>query len=146
MSFQTFQPLILIYRRNNFVYHLWGCTLIYQPLSYPFGSMHALGESQRFVKVCVLISINANLQYKISKYLYWRTWEYQPPTSKSEFTWVTKNRFTTFLIFYESDFIVWSRYDSQEFVCSQEKMKKVSSYHISLVFHHLCKFSCMQSI
>ena len=36
LSFQTYQPLILIYRRGNFVSHLWGFTSIYQPLSYPF--------------------------------------------------------------------------------------------------------------
>ena len=32
----VFQPLILIYRRGNFVYHYLGCILIYRPLSYPF--------------------------------------------------------------------------------------------------------------
>ena len=34
LSVQTFQPLISIYRRVNFVYHHWAS--IYQPLSYPF--------------------------------------------------------------------------------------------------------------
>ena len=29
---QTFQQLILIYRRGNFAYHLWGCTLIFRSL------------------------------------------------------------------------------------------------------------------
>ena len=33
-SIQTYQPL-LNYRRGDFVYHPWGCTLIYRPLSYP---------------------------------------------------------------------------------------------------------------
>ena len=32
-SVQTFQPQILIYKRGNFVYHHWGCTSIYWPLS-----------------------------------------------------------------------------------------------------------------
>ena len=39
LSGQTFQPLILIYRRGNFVYHHWECTSIYRPLSYPFRSL-----------------------------------------------------------------------------------------------------------
>ena len=34
LSFQTFQPLIVIYRRVNFVHHLFECTSIYRPLSY----------------------------------------------------------------------------------------------------------------
>ena len=38
-NFSTFQPLIVIYRSNNFVYHHWGCVSIYQPLSYPFRSL-----------------------------------------------------------------------------------------------------------
>ena len=36
LSFQTFQPLIVIYRRGNYV---WGSTSIYYPLSYPFISL-----------------------------------------------------------------------------------------------------------
>ena len=36
---QTFKPLIIIYRRCNFVYHYWGCTSIYWQLSYPFRSL-----------------------------------------------------------------------------------------------------------
>ena len=35
LSVQTFQLLIVIYRRSNFVYHYRGCKSIYQPLSYP---------------------------------------------------------------------------------------------------------------
>ena len=27
VSVQIFQPLSVIYRRGNFVYHYWGCTL-----------------------------------------------------------------------------------------------------------------------
>ena len=38
-SVQTFQPLVVIYRRGNFMYqNYWGCTSIYRPLSYPFRS------------------------------------------------------------------------------------------------------------
>ena len=39
LSVQTFQLLILIYRRFNFVFHHWRCTLICRPLSYPFRSL-----------------------------------------------------------------------------------------------------------
>ena len=39
LSVQTFQSLILIYRRGNFVCHHWGCTWIHLPLSYPFRSL-----------------------------------------------------------------------------------------------------------
>ena len=35
----NFYPLIVIYRRVNFVYHYLGCTSISRPLSYPFRSM-----------------------------------------------------------------------------------------------------------
>ncbi len=34
-----FQPIIVIYRRGNFVYHYWRFTSIYQLLSYPFRSL-----------------------------------------------------------------------------------------------------------
>ena len=42
MSVFTFQPLILIYGRDNFVYHHWGCTWVYRPLSYPFRSLYII--------------------------------------------------------------------------------------------------------
>ena len=40
LSVQTFQPLILICRKVNFVYHHWSCTSIYLPLSYNFRSLY----------------------------------------------------------------------------------------------------------
>ena len=40
LSVQTFKPLIVNYRRSNFVYNYWKCTSIYLPLSYPFRSLH----------------------------------------------------------------------------------------------------------
>ena len=64
-SVQTFQPIILIYRRGNFKYHK-GCTLIYRPLSYPFRSMvllnylslkHAIRWSEIFLN-CPLFLYN----------------------------------------------------------------------------------------
>ena len=39
LSFQTFQPLVIIYRRGNFVYQHLVCTSIYRTLSYPFRSL-----------------------------------------------------------------------------------------------------------
>ena len=39
-SFQSCQPLILIYRTGNFLYHHYGCTSVYRPLSYPFKSLY----------------------------------------------------------------------------------------------------------
>ena len=39
---QTFQLVIVIYRRYIFVYHYCECTLIYRPLSYPFRSMQCM--------------------------------------------------------------------------------------------------------
>ena len=39
LSVQTFQPLTVIYRRGNFIYHHWGCASIYRPLSYTFRSL-----------------------------------------------------------------------------------------------------------
>ena len=47
LSVQTFQSLIFLHRRGNFVYHYWWCTSIYQPLPYPFRSVAVL--------LCVLI-------------------------------------------------------------------------------------------
>ena len=39
LSVQTFlQPLMVIYRMVNFVYHHWGCTYFFRSLSYPFRS------------------------------------------------------------------------------------------------------------
>ena len=40
-SVPTFQALILITRRGNLLYHDWGCTSIYRPLTYPFRSQKA---------------------------------------------------------------------------------------------------------
>ena len=39
MGVQIFQPLIVIYIRGNFVYHNWGYTSTYWPLSYTFTSL-----------------------------------------------------------------------------------------------------------
>ena len=42
LSVQTFQTLIFIYRRGNFVYYHWGCASYYRPLSYPFRSLYTM--------------------------------------------------------------------------------------------------------
>ena len=39
LSVQTFQPLIVIYRRGKLLKKRWGCRLIYRPFSYPFRSL-----------------------------------------------------------------------------------------------------------
>ena len=39
LNVQTFQSLIVSYRRGNFVYYHCGCTSIYRPVSYPLRSM-----------------------------------------------------------------------------------------------------------
>ena len=39
LSVLTFQPLIIIYRRGNFMFYLWGCISFYRSLSYPFRSL-----------------------------------------------------------------------------------------------------------
>ena len=36
LSVRKFQPLILIYWRDDYAYQYWGCTSIYRPLSYSF--------------------------------------------------------------------------------------------------------------
>ena len=46
LSVQTLQPLIVIFRRGNFLYNHWGCTSIYRQLSYPF----------RFLYVCPFLT------------------------------------------------------------------------------------------
>ena len=49
LSDQTFQPLIVIYRSGNFVKnHYWGCTPIYQLLSYPFRSLRKINVLGNF--------------------------------------------------------------------------------------------------
>ena len=41
--------LILIYRRDNLVYHYWECTSIYRPMSYIFRFLDLISER---VKLC----------------------------------------------------------------------------------------------
>ena len=48
LNVQTFQPLIVINRRVNFVYNHWECTLIYWPnCLIPLYSWAVRGMSQR---------------------------------------------------------------------------------------------------
>ena len=49
-SVQTLQPLIVIYWRDNFVHHHWGCTSAHQQLSYPLRSLHPKGAGSRDVQ------------------------------------------------------------------------------------------------
>ena len=49
LSVQTFEPPIVIYRRNNFMYNQWGCSSNYRPLSYPFRSL-------KLRQICIIYS------------------------------------------------------------------------------------------
>ena len=39
MNFQTFQPLIVIFRKDNYMCSHWECLSVYRPLSCPFRSL-----------------------------------------------------------------------------------------------------------
>ena len=39
LNVQSFEPIIVIYRRDNYINNHWGCTSMYQPLAYPFRSL-----------------------------------------------------------------------------------------------------------
>ena len=47
-SVKTFQLIIVMYRRGNFVYHHLECTSIYRPLSYPFRSL----KTRTMLSIC----------------------------------------------------------------------------------------------
>ena len=53
---QTFQLLIVIYRRSNLVYYYWGCTSIYRPLSYPFRSFSSSGDILLYFCLNIFVS------------------------------------------------------------------------------------------
>ena len=60
--FIKFQPLIVIYKRGNFVYHHWGRIYIFRPLSYPFRSLYiyvqhpcAASVPSQFKLSCLLV-------------------------------------------------------------------------------------------
>ena len=63
--FQTTQfklePIILIHRMGNFVYHHWGCALIYRPLYYPFKTP-ALYLNKRILRVVKILNKDGNLK------------------------------------------------------------------------------------
>ena len=73
LSVQTFQPIIVIYIRGNFVCHHLGCTLIYRPSSYPFRVSSTIPEIfKTYIRLkCkltyfnILISISENLYLKL---------------------------------------------------------------------------------
>ena len=55
--FKSFQPLIVIYRRGNFVYHHWVCTSIYRSLSFPFRSVFLMLFVKFFFITFVLLAL-----------------------------------------------------------------------------------------
>ena len=62
LSVQTFQPLIVIYNRRNFVYPHRGCTSMYWPLSYLFKSLIALVVIAKILKIHYqMLSLNQGL-------------------------------------------------------------------------------------
>ena len=46
---KTLQPLIVMYRKGNFVYHHWGCISIYWLLSYTFRSLNISTNWVKFI-------------------------------------------------------------------------------------------------
>ena len=84
-SVQTFQPLTLIYRRDNFVCHQWLFTSIYQPMSYRFKSLRSKQSlSQIVYTLCSYWSNLLNrdldllylLEYCISTIILWEIVKY----------------------------------------------------------------------
>ena len=68
------QALILTYRnrRGNFVYHRWGCTLIYWPLSYPFRSLQNCIQRKDFLEgFCIKISRRRTYKHTHKFFLYY---------------------------------------------------------------------------
>ena len=63
---QTFQPPIVIYRRDNFVFYHWGCKSIYRPMSYPFRSMCSLPPLAQYIKLWVLVLWVPDLTWSFS--------------------------------------------------------------------------------
>ena len=67
---QTFQIIFVLFnRRGNFVYHHWGCTSIYRPVSYTFRSLilHLIIQFvNEFDKCIVQFNVNmlSYLRYK----------------------------------------------------------------------------------
>ena len=54
LSVQMFQPLIVIYKRGNIVYHHWGCAFIHRLLSYPFRSLKLYPIPAKLFYFCIL--------------------------------------------------------------------------------------------
>ena len=54
LSVQTFQPLIVIYKRVNPVYYYVGCTQIYRSLSYPFRSLVVNTTMEKYFRVMLI--------------------------------------------------------------------------------------------
>ena len=62
---QTFQPLIIIYRRSNFVNHHKSVTSFKRPMSYPFKSLRTIRRSQASLCSVPIYSHINELVYKV---------------------------------------------------------------------------------
>ena len=47
LSIQTFEPLIIIYRRGNFVYQHCGYASVHEPVSYPVRSLNLFNNKSQ---------------------------------------------------------------------------------------------------
>ena len=63
--FLTFQPLIVIFRRVNFVYHYLGYTYILRPLSYPLRTL-VLCRVNDSSNMCSTLHSNILLQLEVA--------------------------------------------------------------------------------
>ena len=86
LSVQTFQPLIVIYRKGNFVYRDWGCTSICRSLSYPF---RLLNNISFFYSVTISPSMHTTKE-KSTKHLH--TLLIKVFTCILLFTWLIKHK------------------------------------------------------
>ena len=68
VSVQTFQPLIVNNIRGNFVYHHWGCALIYQHCLIPLDSCFFLECLERWGVNTAVQNLNAFLFYSYTNF------------------------------------------------------------------------------
>ena len=69
LNVEMFQPLIVIYRRDDFVYNHWKCTTIYRPLSYAYRCLAWLCVCARLsvcLCACLLLCLSVCLSVWLS--------------------------------------------------------------------------------
>ena len=65
LVFQRYQPLIIIYRKGNFICHHWDCASVNRPLSYPFRALHFC-----IFFICILEIENLYYKFNICNFAY----------------------------------------------------------------------------